>query len=145
MCCFSSAVELVSDTNIFACQDNARQFLVYSMTYAERSELAMVLPLSVPPRTREDAVRFINFERYPELFDDLAAAFLQLTTRGLLSLTMGRLDAPKLKVHDVGDYEASFVPSLDAFDRLDERFRIPRHVWAQIPAYTDYGFAVFKL
>src|SRR5690242_3588510 len=144
MCCFSSAVDLVSDTNIFARRDNGRQFLVYGMTYAARSELAMVLPLPVPPRTREDAVRFINLERYPELFDDLAAAFPQLKSRSL-QLTGVWMGAPKLKVHDVGDYEASFVPSLDAFDRLDERFRIPRHVWAQIPAYTDYGFAVFKL
>lgn len=144
MCCFSSTVDLVSDTHIFARRDNGRQFLVYSMTYGAQSELAMVLPLPVPPRTREDAVRFINLDRYPTLFDDLAAAFPELQTRGLL-LTLGRLDAPRLKVHDVGDYEASFVPSLDAFNRLDERFRIPRHVWAQIPGYTDYGFAVFKL
>ncbi len=144
MCCFSSAVDLVSDTNIFARRDNGHQFLVYSMTYAARSELAMVLPLPVPPRTREDALRFINLERYPTLFDDLAAAFPQHKSRGLW-LTGGWTGAPTLKVHDVGDYEASFVPSLDAFDRLDERFRIPRHVWAQIPAYADYGFAVFKL
>lgn len=144
MCCFSSAVELVSDTNIFARRDNGRQFLVYGMTYAAASDLAMVLPLPVPPRPREDAVRFISLEGYPTLFDDMAAGFPQIKTR-FLSLTMGGPDTPQLKVHDVGDFEASFVPSLDAFDRLDERFRIPRHIWAQIPAYADYGFAVFKL
>lgn len=144
MCCFSSAVEVVSDTSIFARRDNGRQFLVYGMTYAAPAELAMVLPLPVPPRSREDAVRFINLEGYPTLFDDMAAGFPQLKTRSGL-FTMGGAEAPKLRVHDVGDFEASFVPSLDAFDRLDERFRIPRHIWAQIPAYSDYGFAVFKL
>jgi len=45
MCCFSRPVEIVSDTNIFARADGARQYLVYSMKYAARSDLAMVLPL----------------------------------------------------------------------------------------------------
>ena len=56
MCCFSKPVELVADTYIFARSDNGRQFLVYSMSYAAPSELAMVLPLPVPPDTPEDAV-----------------------------------------------------------------------------------------
>jgi hypothetical protein len=49
MCCFSQPVELVGDTNIFARSDNVRQFLVYSMSYAAPTDLAMVLPLPVPP------------------------------------------------------------------------------------------------
>jgi len=55
------------------------------------------------------------------------------------------LNVPKLRVHDVGSFEASFVPQLRDFDRLDERFRISRDVWDQLPDYRDYGFAVFKL
>src|SRR5262249_51979047 len=146
MCCFSQPVELVADTNIFARSDNGRQFLVYSMSYAARSELAMVLPLPVPPGPSEDAVRFINLQRYPTFFDDLRRGF---PPRMLYPRCLGAraisLDAPKLRVHDVGDFEASFVPRIADFDRLDERFRIPPDVWARLPAYHDFGFAVFKL
>ena len=75
MCCFSQPVELVSDTNIFARSANGRQFLVYSMTYAAAADLAMVLPLPVPPNPPENAVRFINLERYPAFFDDMRDGF----------------------------------------------------------------------
>jgi hypothetical protein len=50
-----------------------------------------------------------------------------------------------LKVHAVGSFEASFVPGLRDFSRLDPRFRLGDDVWRQLPAYEDYGFAVFKL
>ena len=50
-----------------------------------------------------------------------------------------------LEVHNVGDYEASFVPTIADFSRLDARFKLPDKTWSQIPEYADYGFAVFKL
>jgi hypothetical protein len=50
-----------------------------------------------------------------------------------------------LRIHDVGSFEASFVPRIEDFDRLDARFRLPGHVWDRLPTYRDYGFAVFKL
>jgi hypothetical protein len=53
--------------------------------------------------------------------------------------------AAKLEVVEVGDFEASFVPAVKDFGRLDERFRLPDAVWGALPAYKDYGFAVFKL
>ena len=52
MCTFSRSVKVVSDTSIFARSVEGRQFLVYGMTYAAGSELAMVLPLPVPQRAR---------------------------------------------------------------------------------------------
>jgi hypothetical protein len=116
------------------------------MSYAAASDLAMVLPLPIPPGVSEDALRFINLERYPTFFDDMRGGFPQ--RMWLANLPSGRavsLDPPKLRVHDVGDFEASFVPRIADFDRLDERFRIPRDVWDRLPAYLDYGFAVFKL
>jgi len=146
MCCFSQPVELVADTNIFARSDNDRQFLVYSMSYAAPSELAMVLPLPVPPNPSEDAVRFINLHPYPTFFDDMSSGFplRMVYPRGIGAKAIS-LDAPKLRVHDVGDFEASFVPQIGDFNRLDERFRIPLDVWDRLPAYHDYGFAIFKL
>jgi hypothetical protein len=52
---------------------------------------------------------------------------------------------PMIHVESVGDFIASYVPTLDDFDRLDPRFRLPRSTWDRIPAYRDYGFAVFQL
>jgi hypothetical protein len=54
-------------------------------------------------------------------------------------------EQPKLVVHDVGDFEASFVPSQKDFDRLDARFRLPSRVFDELPRYADWGFCVFKL
>src|SRR5262249_2584466 len=53
--------------------------------------------------------------------------------------------AKTLVVHDVGDFEASFVPRVDDFDRLDPRFRLPRAALDAMAPYADWGFAVFKL
>jgi hypothetical protein len=138
MCCFSQPVELVANTRIFArASSQGRQFLVYSMRYAAASELAMVLPLPVPPDPAEDALRFINLQGYAEFFEDLEYGYPQPEC--------GHPDGVPLKVHDVGDFEASFVPRMDDFGRLDERFRIGRDVWDRLPANRDFGFAVFKL
>ena len=41
--------------------------------------------------------------------------------------------------------EASFVPTIADFDRLDERFRLPKETWHHLPQYNKFGFAVFKL
>src|SRR5262249_41877254 len=53
--------------------------------------------------------------------------------------------APELAVQEVGDYIASFVPSVADFKRVDARFVIAKEIWDTIPTYKDYGFAVFQL
>jgi hypothetical protein len=142
MCCFSQPVLRVSGTRVFArSAEGALQYLVYSMNLQAAGDLAMLLPLPVPPRSREDAVRFVSLEHYADFFDDLEAPFRPPPTRAL----MGAPQAAPLKVHDVGAYEASFVPALADFARLDARFRLPESTWGALPAYRDYGFAVFKL
>jgi hypothetical protein len=45
----------------------------------------------------------------------------------------------------VGSFEASFVPSIKDFSRLDDRFRLPTDIWEKLPGYRSWGFAVFKL
>jgi hypothetical protein len=114
------------------------------MTYAATADLAMVLPLPVPPNPPDDALRFINLERYPTFFDDLRHGFPVPDWRSL-GAPVAAAGGTKLQVHEVGSFEASFVPRIADFDRLDERFRIPRDVWDRLPAYHDFGFAVFKL
>lgn len=149
MCCFSQPVESVSNTNIFArSAKDGRQFLVYEMTLASKSDLAMILPLPVPPKCPDDAVTFIDLKGYAGFFKDLKAGFPAPKTR---SLGLSKGEAPKpgadvpLAVVSVGDFEASFVPSVKDFARLDERFRLPEQTWEKLPAYKDFGFAVFKL
>ena len=144
MCCFSQAVLEVSGTQIFARpSQGTAQILVYSMSLQSEQEVSMVLPLPVPPGCPENAVRFINLEAYPEYFTDMDALFPESMTLGI-DRSLGEARAP-LAVHDVGQFEASFIPSIPDFSRLDPRFRLPVHVWRDLPQYKDWGFAVFKL
>lgn len=149
MCCFSQPVISVSATNIFARGGkDGRQFLAYSMTVNAEKELAMVLPLPVKVGAAEDAVSFIDLSGYPDFFADLLKGFPVPARRALFGCSAPSravaASAP-LKVVSVGNFEASFVPTMKDFTRLDERFRISNAAWKKLPQYRDYGFAVFKL
>ena len=147
MCCFSRPVKAVADTNIFARgSTSGRQFLVYSMLLNAGEDLAMILPLAVPQPSNEDTVRFISLKDYPDFFKDMRAGFPPPPQPKSDSRTHGLSNAaPKLKVVPVGNFEASFVPTIKDFARLDERFRLPEGVWDGLPGYSKFGFAVFKL
>ncbi|MFM8271975.1 MAG: hypothetical protein ACKODX_06520 [Gemmata sp.] len=146
MCCFSGTVDVVADTNIFArASKDGRQFLVYSMTFAAEADLAMILPVPTPKGSAEDAVRFISLKKYDTFFADLRKGFpAPPPPRGVGLPQPGGL-GNALPVVDVGDFVASFVPTLKDFDRLDKRFRLPAGVWDKLPQYKEWGFAVFKL
>ncbi len=149
MCCFSKPVKSVSNTNIFArAGEGAEQFLVYSMSIDAKQELAMILPLPVRAGTGEKGVRFIDLKDYPDFFGDLRKGFpapvSDATESGAMAIPASSA-VRKLEVVQVGNFEASFVPTVKDFNRLDERFRLPAGTWAKIPGYQDYGFAVFKL
>jgi hypothetical protein len=148
MCCFSKPVNLVANTNIFArASKDGRQFLVYSMTISAKEDLAMILPIATPKDAKEDAVKFINLEKYPEFFKDMLAGFPEPKPPRGGDKSNDKDDKPKdkLTVVEVGSYEASFVPQIKDFSRLDERFRLPTDVWDKLPQYKEFGFAVFKL
>ena len=150
MCCFTLEVEKVSDTSIFARALGPRQIVVYSMAYAAKSDLAMVLPIPVVPDSPEDALRFISLEKCPDFFDELRTGFPTRYESGdigdLLSLSLDiEEEVRTLEVHEVGAFEASFVPKPGVFGRLDERFRLPQEIWLELNHYRDWGFAVFKL
>jgi hypothetical protein len=145
MCCFSRPVDLVANTNIFArASKDGRQFLVYAMTLSAKEDLSMILPIPTPKDAKEDAVKFINLEKYADFFKDMLAGFPEPKPgRGDKSNDKPKDDT--LKVVEVGSFEASFVPQVKDFSRLDERFRLPTEVWDKLPQYKDYGFTVFKL
>jgi hypothetical protein len=147
MCIFSQPVRSVSSTRIFAANHGiGLQSLAYQMTYIADNDLAMILPLPVPENTPEDGVQFVSLQNYPSFFDDMSMAFEPPRPRSFSQdMRMSSVAKGTLVVHEVGDFEASFVPTLDDFGRLDERFRLPRATWNQTPHYADFGFAVFKL
>ncbi len=149
MCCFSGPVKSVSATNIFARMGEAgRQFVVYSMTVNMTKPLAMVLPLPVKKGSDEKAVRFINLEDYKNFFSDLDAGFPKPVTKGADSFAATMPisgSAHQLEVVQVGNFEASFVPTVNDFNRLDKRFKLPKELFTKLPDYAHYGFAVFKL
>lgn len=146
MCCFSRPVDSVSSTNIFARSGaDGRQFVVYSMTLRAPEDLAMVLPLPVKPGSGEKAVTFIDLKDYADFFTDLKKGFPVPPPPGPVSRSFSALSASKLEVVSVGNFDASFVPTVGDFARLDERFRLPAGTWDKLPAYRNHGFAVFKL
>ena len=147
MCCFS-APTAVHGTTLFArLVRPGTQLLVYQMRYSAKTPTAMILPLPVALPAREDSVRFKSLKAYPELFAHLAAGFPEPPRRavwGSKSVAASQA-APTLAVHDVGDFVATFIPSQRDFGRVDPRFALRPEVWAKLPAYRDYGFAVFQL
>ncbi len=148
MCIFSQSVKHVADTSIFGrVSKRGNQVLIYSMELDAAQDLAMILPLPVKAGTPEDGLTFVNLEKYPTLFKDVDKLFPSASAAPFGNAP-GSIDSKptlKLAVETVGNFEASFVPAMADFERLDERFRINPDAWKSLPQYANYGFAVFKL
>jgi hypothetical protein len=145
MCIFSGPVTEVAATSLYVCEVRRNNHAtVYSMQVQNRTPVAMILPVPVLHGTGDDALSFVDLSGYDDFFDDLAAC-----ARSRCRAAPGGPDdlAPKgtLTVHEVGDFVASYVPSLPDFARLDSRFRLDPSLWSKLPAYADFGFAVFQL
>ncbi|HSD86624.1 MAG TPA: hypothetical protein VLB44_03890 [Kofleriaceae bacterium] len=158
MCCFSVPTPTsfwqrlfapkihVSATNIFArMAAPGVQALAYGMNLTSAREVAMILPLPVRPNAGESAVRFIDLQKHPRLFEDLASLFDIGPPQAKAHLYRFAGAKPTLTVHKVGSFIASYVPTRGDFDRLDPRFRLPSVLFDAVPAYAAYGFAVFQL
>jgi hypothetical protein len=162
MCCFSAAHPAswidrifrgapaplhVSNTSIFArFAGPETQLLVYSMKLAVGAEVAMILPLPTLPTAGEDALSFVDLQKHPKFFDDLAFLFAPPMAQAPARGGMLAFGAPQtLKVHKVGSFVASFVPQRRDFSRLDPRFRLPDAALDALPDARDFGFAVFQL
>src|SRR5262245_23358120 len=128
MCCFSGKVDVVADTNIFArASKDGHQFIVYSMRFKSADDLAMILPIPTPKDSAEDAVKFINLEKYEDFFGDLRKGFPVPQPKNDVTRAknapLATLDT--LQVVEVGKFVASFVPAIKDFARLDKQFRLP--------------------
>ncbi|MBL9173956.1 MAG: hypothetical protein JNL10_10520 [Verrucomicrobiales bacterium] len=133
-------------TRIFARPiDRERQVLVYQMTFAASEPVAMILPLPFKSGARPEEFKFLDLSAYPKFFSDLGDGF---PTPGVGVDDRRYAGAPptarKLEVFQVGSFEASFVPKLADFNRLDERFRLDPAVWRSLPGYDEMSFAVFQ-
>lgn len=148
MCCFTGKVEEVTNTRIFArLGSHGNQALIYQMALNAPQDVAMVLPIPIKKGTAEDEVKFFDFSKYDRVFADMALMFPEVTgySRGDPFAAAAAPASPTLKVLSVGAYDASFVPTIGDFQRLDPRFRLPEGAWEKLPGYADFGFAVFKL
>jgi hypothetical protein len=148
MCIFTGPVKAVSNTQIFARGDaTGRQILIYRMNVDADTDVAMVLPIPTAAGSHEDAVHFIDLKDCPEFFPIVWSAWPRpaaAPAAGQARRTLG-FSPPPLKVQQVGAFEASFVPIIADFERLDERFRLPAGIWEKLPLYRTFGFVVFKL
>lgn len=147
MCCFSRPVRSVTETTIFARLDGqGRQFIAYAMRLDAPEDLSMILPIPVPAASDEKAVEFISLEAYSNFFSHLSAGFPRPQSfRSKPAAARGLAEGAPLQVHRVGSFDASFVPKIADFRRLDRRFRLPEGTWEKLPQYGDWGFVVFKL
>lgn len=156
MCCFSPLAPLgllgglfaptfkVAGTRIFARHEGPdTQLLAYAMRLTTPSPVAMILPLPTRPGDGEGALGFIDLSTRPRFFEDLEQLFQPPPPKG--GLLRFAPQSRTLTVHKVGAFEASFVPSVDDFDRLDPRFRLPAATWDDVPDARLGGFAVFQL
>ena len=148
MCCFARPVISVNNTQIFARRDgNGNQLLAYQMSYESQVENAMILPVPVRQPVQDSDLRFIDVKEYDDFFRDLDKGFPHKPRSGGIGCGMPETASRKdsLQVFQVGNYVASFVPTLADFSRLDDQFKLPQSTWEKVPEYSAYGFAVFQL
>lgn len=139
MCIFSKSVTSVAATHIFARRNltKNRHVTVYQMEAMLNGYTAMILPV---PGTD---VEFVSLEEYPDFFKDMDKLFPQNTAKGI---TRGRsLSFSPLPVYEVGNYIATYVPSMNDWHRVDPVFRLKGNCWDELPDYSEYGFVVFQL
>lgn len=148
MCCFAQPVNSVRNTRIFARPTGqGTQFLVYQMNYESAEENAMILPIPVKRPASEQSVRFVDLKEYPHFFYYLDQGFPKIPSSFQFGCAAEQMvtSASQLDVHEVGNYVASFVPTIADFERLDPRFTLSQETWSHLPQYQDYSFAVFQL
>ena len=147
MCIFTQPVISVNNTQIFArSSGTGTQFLAYQMSYESSDQNAMILPLPIKRPSNDKSLKFIDLKDYDEFFDELADGFPFHSPPSIgCSAPFDPASRHDLEVFEVGNYIASFVPTIPDFDRLDSKFKLPHEIWQTISGYNEFGFAVFQL
>jgi hypothetical protein len=147
MCCFNHPIDHVHSTRIFVGTRNGQQITVYSAALVG-SRIEMVLPV----RSRgAEKIEFVDMKSYPTFFEDCERASMPVTRAGKVMSAGSRTAAAPgyLPVERVGDYDASFAPSLPDLKRADPRvFRLsPRLEAVFRPHYPpdEFGYVIYKL
>ena len=146
MCIITSTVNEVAKTRIYVSADeaNRRQLTVYSNYVSSSRENAMILPVPNP-----ESIELLNFSNYPAFFEDLANCFQKRIPRGISNTLGFGLVTETLPIYKVGSYQASIVPNLDEFDRLDfHTFKVDPNLYSFLDVHYrkgNFGFIVCSL
>ena len=144
----STEAAQVEGTHIFGrFGDGDTQWLAFEMTLESSIDTALVLPI---PASAGDslAVRFVDLEAYPALFDDLTGAlpiWNESNPTREHSVDQNGPAGVTLPAHEVSAYDARFVPSIADMTCLDPQFRLAPQLLMQMPQYADWGFVIFRL
>lgn len=173
MCIFSGPVGAVSRTNILVGavmqshiitvrdrQGGSRrvrrpvpgkppmQLTIYSNTVQLNSggrgePVAMILPF--PLIKGRNRVKMYDLSKYPKLFKDLDKMFTRVEQSNSFD---SDYSSDRLKIHNVGSYKASIVPSYEHFKKLEvTKFNISPSVIKLLEQFysTGYGFIVCQI
>lgn len=129
MCCFAGPVTSVSGTKIFATMralpatDGERaQILAYEASVTTEASNAMVLPVPVREDVGAAGIALLDMSSVPDFFVVLFRLVEAGTPR--LPTFSAPFPQPQLKVHRVGAYDVSIVPTIEDFGRLSSLFRL---------------------
>lgn len=151
MCIILTHVESVSNTQIYvsSSKKRTRQLTVYSNQVETHVKNAMILPVPNPL-----SVKLLNFSHYTNIFEDCRECFHYddgSMKNGRLyrsSLSASAEHRPPLPVYTVGSYQASIVPSIDDFDRVNTQIlRVNPEVFKLLKDTYDpsFGFLICQL
>lgn len=151
MCIILTHVESVSNTQIYVSSSKSRkrQLTIYTNKVDTHVKNAMILPVPNPL-----SVELLNFKNYKKIFDDCRECFHhddgsrndRHMYRAALSASFD--SRPPLPVYTVGSYQASIVPSINDFDRVDTQIlRVNPQVFTLLKDTYDssFGFIICQL
>lgn len=150
MCIISGSVKSVNNTQLFVARskNGKRQFTVYANTVHTPLRNNMMV-LAVPNPT---TVKFHDLSSYTDLFKDLENSFPKARSAMLsYSLEAGSTKYEKrIKVEQVGSYNASIVPSVADLKNLDPEYfyvdsKLIDFMEHTYGSYVNIGFVVCGL
>jgi hypothetical protein len=116
MCCINEDA-LVSDTQLLVASNSNKtsQLTVYSNNVDTNStNNMMILPVPNP-----ETIKFIDLSDYTRLFRDLNLNFIKQYAKGSRGAVFLNSYSSSLKVHEVGSYLATIVPTHQQLNNID--------------------------